>query len=105
MGASAPIGAFKSVGAPMSSKTLTDVAARAAKPREKPYKLAAGGGLYLEVMPSGARYWRLKHRFAAREKRLAMGVYHGGLDRGGNRYRADFIACTLLWPLPPNLSR
>lgn len=59
----------------MASKTLTDVAARAAKPREKPYKLAAGGGLYLEVMPSGARYWRLKYRFAGREKRLAIGVY------------------------------
>lgn len=59
----------------MSKKPLSDVAARAAKPREKPYKLAAGGGLYLEVMPTGARYWRLKYRFAGREKRLAIGVY------------------------------
>lgn len=60
---------------PVSGKPLTDVAARNAKPREKPYKLAAGGGLYLEVMPAGARYWRLKYRFAGREKRLAIGVY------------------------------
>ncbi|EMR3712687.1 DUF4102 domain-containing protein, partial [Escherichia coli] len=34
-----------------------------AKPREKAYKLADGAGLYLEVVPSGARYWRLKYRF------------------------------------------
>lgn len=61
--------------APMAKKPLSDVAARGAKPREKPYKLAAGGGLYLEVMPNGARYWRLKYRFAGREKRLAIGVY------------------------------
>lgn len=59
MGASAPNGAFKTVDAPMVSKTLTDVAARAAKPREKPYKLAAGGGLYLEVMPRFA-IWFLR---------------------------------------------
>src|SRR5262249_4099639 len=45
----------------MASKTLTAVAASKAKPREKNYKLAAGGGLYLEVMPSGAKYWRWKY--------------------------------------------
>ncbi|MGO9026050.1 MAG: Arm DNA-binding domain-containing protein [Beijerinckiaceae bacterium] len=29
----------------------------------------------LEVVPSGSRYWRLKYRFAGKEKRLAIGVY------------------------------
>lgn len=46
-----------------------------AKPRAKPYKLADGQGLYLEVMPTGAKYWRLKYRVAGKEKRLAFGVY------------------------------
>jgi integrase len=46
-----------------------------AKPRLKPYRLADGQGLYLEVVPSGSRYWRLKYRFAGKEKRLAIGVY------------------------------
>jgi len=31
--------------------------------------------MYLEVMPTGARYWRMKYRFAGKEKRLALGVY------------------------------
>ena len=35
----------------------------AAKPKEKAYKLADGAGLYLEVVPSGSRYWRMKYRF------------------------------------------
>lgn len=61
--------------APMASKPLTDVAARNARPKAKRYKLSAGGGLYLEVMPNGAKYWRMKYRFAGREKRLAIGVY------------------------------
>lgn len=56
-------------------KALTDVAARNAQPMVRPYKLSAGGGLYLEVMPNGAKYWRMRYRFAGREKRLAIGVY------------------------------
>lgn len=55
--------------------TLTAIAARNAKPREKPYKLAAGSGIYLEVMPTGARYWRMKYRYGGKEKRLAFGVF------------------------------
>lgn len=33
-----------------------------------------GGGLFLHVTEAG-RYWRLKYRFAGREKLLALGVY------------------------------
>ncbi|MGG6124010.1 tyrosine-type recombinase/integrase [Pantoea allii] len=47
----------------------------AVKPREKAYKLADGAGLYLEVVPSGSRYWRMKYRFNGKEKRMAFGVY------------------------------
>ncbi|PTR14514.1 MULTISPECIES: tyrosine-type recombinase/integrase [unclassified Nitrosospira] len=54
---------------------LNDVAARKAKPEAKPYKMADGGGMYLEVMPNGSKYWRFKYRFGGKEKRLAFGVY------------------------------
>jgi integrase len=54
---------------------LTDVAVRAAKPLEKSYKLADGQGMYLEVMPNGSKYWRLKYRIDGKEKRMALGVY------------------------------
>lgn len=54
---------------------LTDVVVRQAKPREKSYRLADAQGMYLEVMPSGSKYWRLKYRFGGKEKRLALGVY------------------------------
>jgi len=46
-----------------------------AKPKQKAYKLFDGGGLYLEIMPNGSKYWRLKYRFAGKEKRHAIGVY------------------------------
>lgn len=41
---------------------------------DKPYKLSDGGGLYLEVDPSGGKYWRFKYRFP-KEKRISLGVY------------------------------
>lgn len=54
---------------------LTIKEIEAATPKAKPYKLSDGQGLYLEVMPSGAKYWRLKYRIAGKEKRIAFGVY------------------------------
>jgi integrase len=40
----------------------------------KPGKHFDGGGLYLQVTPSGC-YWRMKFRFAGKEKLLSFGVY------------------------------
>ncbi|WP_038257822.1 tyrosine-type recombinase/integrase, partial [Xenorhabdus bovienii] len=48
-----------------------------AKPKEKTYKLADGGGLYLEITSRGSKYWRMKYRRPTdkKEDRLAFGVY------------------------------
>lgn len=55
---------------------LTDSAIRKIQPGEKPYKLADEKGLFLQVgTKPGALYWRLKYRFAGKEKLLALGVY------------------------------
>ncbi len=51
---------------------LTVTAIKSAKPGEKARRLADGSGLYLEISPSGGKYWRLKYRFAGKEKRLAV---------------------------------
>jgi hypothetical protein len=45
------------------------------KPKEKPYKIGAGGSLFLLIMPSGAKYWRLKYFMNQKQKTLALGVY------------------------------
>ena len=54
---------------------LTATECKNAKPKDKPYKLADGGGMFLLVQPNGARYWRLKYRYANKEKLLALGVF------------------------------
>lgn len=54
---------------------LTDVKVKTAKPKEKPYKLADGSGMYLLINTNGSKYWRMKYRFAGKEKMLSIGVY------------------------------
>ena len=54
---------------------LTDAAIRSAKAASKPVRLFDSGGLYLEVAPSGGKWWRLKYRIDGREKRLSLGIY------------------------------
>jgi len=48
---------------------------RNAKPISKPQRLFDGGGLYIEIAPSGGKWWRLKYRFSGKEKRLSLGVF------------------------------
>jgi integrase len=60
---------------PKKTLPLTDVQIKNAKPQPKAYKLADGGGLYLEVLPAGGKSWRMKYRFAGLEKRLVFGLW------------------------------
>ncbi len=46
-----------------------------AKPAEKPFNLADGGGLILQVQPSGGLWWRLRYRFAGKQMMLSLGTY------------------------------
>ena len=54
---------------------LTDSQIRNTKPGEKPIKLTDGGGLYLEVRPTGAKLWRYRYRIAGKENVFAVGEY------------------------------
>lgn len=65
---------------------LSDLTIRRAKPGynpatkeaidpSKPYRMADGAGLYVEVSPAGGKLWRWKYRFGGKEKRLSLGAY------------------------------
>lgn len=53
---------------------LTDIVVRTAKPKDKPYKLTDGDGMYLLVTAAG-KCWRFDYRFLTKRKTLAIGVY------------------------------
>ncbi len=73
----------------MNSMPLTDLEIRAARPRQKAYRLTDGAGMYLEVSPSGGKHWRLKYRFGGKEKRLALGAYPLITIKDARRRRDD----------------
>ncbi len=54
---------------------LTDKAILAAKPKDRPYKLADGEGLTLLVNPNGSKLWRFRYRFDGTEKMISFGGY------------------------------
>lgn len=54
---------------------LSDLGIRAAKPADKPFKLADEKGLFLLINPNGSKLFRMKYRFDGKEKVLSFGAY------------------------------
>jgi integrase len=54
---------------------LTQTQIEKAKPGPAAHRLWDSQGLYLEVSPSGGKWWRLKYRIARKEKRLSLGTF------------------------------
>lgn len=54
---------------------LSAVAVRNAKPKEKPYKLSDGKGLYLHIATSGKRTWRYRFKLSGKESTVVLGEY------------------------------
>ena len=54
---------------------LNNLQIKNSQARDKPYKLFDGGGLYIEVRPTGAKYWRLKYRLNGKERKLSIGTH------------------------------
>lgn len=57
---------------------LSDTKLRALKPADKAYQEADEGGLFVEVMPGGAKVWRMRYRIGGREakqEKITLGNY------------------------------
>ncbi|MHB1791281.1 MAG: Arm DNA-binding domain-containing protein [Acidiferrobacteraceae bacterium] len=82
---------------------LTDTKPQRLQAREQRYQLADGGGLYLEVQPTGKRVWHMQYRLGGRgskETARRARACPSGLElpatlpcrlRGGSRYTAGSI--------------
>lgn len=54
---------------------LTDLSIKAAKPSSGRRKLSDGGGLHLEISPTGVRTWKMSYRFGGKQKTASGGRY------------------------------
>lgn len=57
------------------AQRLTDRAVATAKPKAEPYRLSDQAGLFLWVMPTGAKSWRTKYKRDGRERLITLGQY------------------------------
>lgn len=83
---------------------LTDTQIRAIRAGERCVKKADGKGLYIEAVPSGSKLWRLKYRYAGKEKRLALGTYPE-VSLGEARKRRDSARALIEQGIDPGLKR
>jgi hypothetical protein len=83
---------------------LSDTVCRTSKPREKPYKLSDGGGLFLLVEKSGSRLWRQAYRYQGKQKLLALGVYPA-TSLAGARVARDANKALLAKGIDPSAQR
>ncbi|QJE02836.1 integrase arm-type DNA-binding domain-containing protein [Massilia forsythiae] len=61
---------------PKLAKPLSDIQVKRAKPGAKLVKLFDGHGLYLEIQPSGAKFWRFRYNQAnGKETTITFGPY------------------------------
>lgn len=69
---------------------LTDTEIKRTKPKEKPFKLSDGGGLYLWITPAGGKLWRWTYRFEGKQKIMTFGRYPEVLlSRARERHAAE----------------
>jgi integrase len=54
---------------------LSNLLIQKMKPQAKTLRLSDDRGLYLEISPTGGKWWRFKYRLAGKEKRISLGVY------------------------------
>jgi len=55
--------------------SITDIAAKSAKPREKSYRIHDERGLYLRIDPNGSKYWIVRYWVDGREHQKSLGPY------------------------------
>ena len=60
---------------PKTIVPLTDTKILKAKPAKKQRSLFDGGGLFLLIVPTGAKLWRFKYQLNGKSKMLSMGRY------------------------------
>ena len=54
---------------------LNDRQIKHSKPKDKPYKLTDGNGLYLHITPAGGKLWKLDYAIDGKRKTLSIGKY------------------------------
>ena len=61
-------------------------------PKDKAYREPDGGGLFVEVLTDGAKFWRLRYKLADKEMIVTLGNYPAYSLAKARRWRSDCLA-------------
>ena len=90
---------------------LTDTKPQRLQAKERAYQIADGGGLYIEVHPSGKTVWRMQYRQGgrgSRKEKVTLGEYPAHTLAQARLWREQcraLIAPTASRRQPPNRPR
>lgn len=59
----------------MPTNVLNDAKCKAAKPKDKGYKLFDGYGMFLFISPAGGKHWRMTYRVEGKAQTASLGPY------------------------------
>ena len=71
---------------------LTDTKLRKLKPREQTFSESDGGGLFIEVTPSGKRGWGMRYRLIGKQEKARLGEYPAYSLAEARAWREDCAA-------------
>ena len=60
---------------PKLAERLTDIKIKNVKAKEKPFRVAAGRGLFLLIKPDGSKHWIFRYHFEGKENNISYGRY------------------------------
>ena len=81
---------------------LTELMEKQARAQDKPYTMADGNGLILEVRPSGAKYWIVRYWARGKERRKSLGPYPAVTLKMARDQNIDFRRSLEKGSLPRN---
>jgi hypothetical protein len=84
---------------------ISEVKLRNLKPRDKAYQESDGGGLFVEVLTSGGKIWRLRYRLADKQEKVTLGEYPTYSLAEARQWRTDCAALVKRGLSPMTLKR
>ena len=68
---------------------LTNATVQSLRPKAKAYSISDGGGLFVEVMSSGRRVWRIRYRLNRKQEKATLGEYPSFSLAEARKWRED----------------
>ena len=68
---------------------LTNATVQSLRPKAKAYSISDGGGLFVEVMSSGLRVWRIRYRLNRKQEKATLGEYPSFSLAEARKWRED----------------